>query len=161
MTHTRLSKRVRGCSVGLLAAIELSLDPSTFSQSRPTRPKRMERRRDRRPGSRSARAPRRSHWFSYCRARPQSSPEGGFRASRWACASLLATNAGKYGALSTDPGRVNVRWRTEGNTFTMSWIGSDGPLVSAPERRGFGSMIMEEMAEHGVDVVDLIMLPQA
>jgi two-component sensor histidine kinase len=67
----------------------------------------------------------------------------------------LATNAGKYGALSTDRGRVNVCWRTEGNTFTMSWIESDGPLVSVPERRGFGTMVVEKMAEHSVDVVDL------
>jgi two-component sensor histidine kinase len=64
----------------------------------------------------------------------------------------LATNAGKYGALSMDRGRVNVCWPTEGNTFTVSWMKSDGPLVSAPERRGFGTMVMEEMAEHSVDV---------
>jgi PAS domain S-box-containing protein len=68
----------------------------------------------------------------------------------------LATNAGKYGALSTDRGRVNVCWGIEGNTFTMSWIESDGPLVSAPERRGFGTMVIEAMAEHSVDgTVDL------
>ena len=63
----------------------------------------------------------------------------------------LATNAGKYGALSTDRGRVNVCWGTEGNTFNMSWIESDGPPVFAPERRGFGTMVMEAMAEHSVD----------
>jgi PAS domain S-box-containing protein len=68
----------------------------------------------------------------------------------------LTTNAGKYGALRTDRGRVNVCWRTDGNTFTISWIESDGPLVSTPERRGFGSMVMEAMAEHSVDgTVDL------
>ena len=33
----------------------------------------------------------------------------------------------------------------------MSWIESDGPPVSAPERRGFGTMVMEAMAEHSVD----------
>ena len=63
----------------------------------------------------------------------------------------LATNAGKYGALSTDRGRINVCWGTEGNTFNMSWIESDGPPVFAPERRGFGTMVMEAMAEHSVD----------
>jgi len=68
----------------------------------------------------------------------------------------LATNAGKYGALSTDRGRVDVCWGIEGNTFTMTWIESDGPLVSAPERHGFGTMVMEAMAEHSVDgAVDL------
>ncbi|HKD27927.1 MAG TPA: PAS domain S-box protein [Xanthobacteraceae bacterium] len=68
----------------------------------------------------------------------------------------LATNAGKYGALSTHRGRVNVCWRIEGNTFTMSWTESDGPSVPAPGRRGFGTMVMQAMAEHSVDgTVDL------
>ena len=72
----------------------------------------------------------------------------------------LATNAGKYGALSTDRGRVNVRWGIEGDTFTMSWIESDGPAVSAPQQRGFGTMVMEAMAEHSVDgAVDLDYAP--
>jgi len=63
----------------------------------------------------------------------------------------LATNAGKYGALSTDKGRVYVSWGTVGNTFTMSWTEREGPPVSAPERRGFGSIVMEAMAERSVD----------
>ena len=72
----------------------------------------------------------------------------------------LATNAGKYGALSTDKGRVNVCWGIEGNSFSMRWIESDGPPVSAPERRGFGSMVVEAMAEHSVDgSVDLDYAP--
>jgi two-component sensor histidine kinase len=33
----------------------------------------------------------------------------------------------------------------------MSWIESDGPPVSAPERRGFGTIVMEAMAKHSVD----------
>jgi two-component sensor histidine kinase len=63
----------------------------------------------------------------------------------------LATNAGKYGALSTDRGRVNVCWGIEGDALTMSWTERDGPPVSAPERRGFGTMVMEAMAEQSVD----------
>jgi two-component sensor histidine kinase len=62
----------------------------------------------------------------------------------------LATNAGKYGALSTDAGRVDVRWRTEGDTFAMSWTERDGPPTSAPKRRGFGTIVMEAMAERSV-----------
>src|SRR5258708_6503843 len=51
----------------------------------------------------------------------------------------LATNAGKYGALSTDRGRVNVCWGIDSDTLTMSWTEHEGPPVSAPpERRGFG-----------------------
>jgi PAS domain S-box-containing protein len=63
----------------------------------------------------------------------------------------LATNAGKYGALSTDGGRADVCWGIDGDTFTMSWTEREGPPVSAPQRRGFGTMVMESMAEHTVD----------
>jgi PAS domain S-box-containing protein len=63
----------------------------------------------------------------------------------------LTTNAGKYGALSTDAGGVDVGWGTEGDTFTMSWTERDGPPVSAPQRRGFGTVVMQEMAERSVD----------
>ncbi len=72
----------------------------------------------------------------------------------------LATNAGKYGALSTDTGRVDVRWGTDGDTFTMSWTERDGPPVSAPKRRGFGTIVMEAMTARSVDgAVDLDYAP--
>jgi PAS domain S-box-containing protein len=72
----------------------------------------------------------------------------------------LATNAGKYGALSKDRGRVDVRWGTVGDTFTMSWAERDGPPVSAPQRRGFGTTVIEAMAKHSLDgAVDLDYAP--
>jgi len=72
----------------------------------------------------------------------------------------LATNAGKYGALSKDTGRLDIGWWTEGETFTMSWTERDGPPVSAPQRRGFGTVVMQEMAERSVDgKVDLEYAP--
>jgi two-component sensor histidine kinase len=72
----------------------------------------------------------------------------------------LATNAGKYGALSTDTGRVDICWATDGDIFTMSWVERDGPPVSAPKRRGFGTVVMQEMAEDTVDgTVDLDYAP--
>jgi PAS domain S-box-containing protein len=72
----------------------------------------------------------------------------------------LATNAGKYGALSTDTGRVDVSWGSDGDTLTMSWTERDGPPVSAPQRRGFGTVVMETMAERSVDgKVDLDYAP--
>jgi PAS domain S-box-containing protein len=72
----------------------------------------------------------------------------------------LATNAGKYGALSIDTGRVDVRWATGGDTFTMSWTEREGPPVSAPKRRGFGTIVMEAMTERNVDgTVDLDYAP--
>ncbi len=62
----------------------------------------------------------------------------------------LATNAGKYGALSTDTGRVDISWGSDGDTFTMSWTEREGPPVSAPKRRGFGTIVMETIAERSV-----------
>jgi two-component sensor histidine kinase len=63
----------------------------------------------------------------------------------------LATNAGKYGAVSVDTGRVEVSWRLEGDTFAMNWIECGGPPVSPPKQRGFGTMVMTAMAERSVD----------
>jgi PAS domain S-box-containing protein len=72
----------------------------------------------------------------------------------------LATNAGKYGALSTDAGRVHIFWTSDGDIFTMSWTEREGPPVSQPEQRGFGTIVMETMAERSVDgAVDLDYAP--
>jgi PAS domain S-box-containing protein len=72
----------------------------------------------------------------------------------------LATNAGKYGSLSVDGGRVDIGWGTDGGTFTVSWVERDGPPVSAPKRRGFGTIVMEAMAASSVDgAVDLEYAP--
>jgi len=62
----------------------------------------------------------------------------------------LATNAGKYGALSTDAGRVDVGWRLGGDIFAMSWTERNGPPVRRPERRGFGSTVIDSMAKRSV-----------
>lgn len=61
----------------------------------------------------------------------------------------LATNAGKYGALSNGDGRVDVGWaldRAE-DRFSMSWVESGGPPVRQPERRGFGILAIRRMSE--------------
>lgn len=63
----------------------------------------------------------------------------------------LTANAGKYGALSNDTGRLHVGWKSEGETFTMSWTERDGPQVCLPQRRGFGTVVMQEIAERSVD----------
>jgi chemotaxis family two-component system sensor kinase Cph1 len=56
----------------------------------------------------------------------------------------LATNAAKYGALTTPGGRVAVSWRpaTDGG-MELSWAETGGPLVKQPKRRGFGSTLIE------------------
>jgi two-component sensor histidine kinase len=72
----------------------------------------------------------------------------------------LVTNAAKYGALSVDRGFVDFSWAVDRDTLTMSWTERDGPLVPAPRRRGFGTIVMEAMAERSVDgTVDLDYAP--
>jgi PAS domain S-box-containing protein len=58
----------------------------------------------------------------------------------------LATNAVKFGALSVDNGRVDLRWRLlPDGGFELTWAESGGPTVSAPARRGFGSTLLEQV----------------
>ncbi len=56
----------------------------------------------------------------------------------------LATNAVKYGALSTDAGRVEVRWTAVGPKLELTWREIGGPPVSAPLHRGFGARLLEQ-----------------
>jgi two-component sensor histidine kinase len=62
----------------------------------------------------------------------------------------LATNASKYGALSNDDGRVDVAWRSDARSFAISWTERGGPPVRPPDRRGFGSTVVEAMAKRTV-----------
>ncbi len=56
----------------------------------------------------------------------------------------LATNAAKYGALSNAAGRVELRWAiVDGNCLSLKWTEKGGPLVNAPQKRGFGTRLIE------------------
>ena len=55
----------------------------------------------------------------------------------------LATNAVKYGALSTPSGRVDVRWSAEGPRLQLTWRESGGPPVQPAVTRGFGARLLE------------------
>lgn len=58
----------------------------------------------------------------------------------------LATNALKYGALSTDTGRVAINWRietAEHEELVLEWAESGGPPPQEPDRQGFGSRLIE------------------
>lgn len=56
----------------------------------------------------------------------------------------LATNAVKYGALSSADGRIAVRWHArEGRDLNLVWQERGGPPVQTPKRRGFGSRLIE------------------
>jgi PAS domain S-box-containing protein len=74
----------------------------------------------------------------------------------------LSTNAAKYGALSVPQGQVTVRWMCTGNgsdaaRFRMLWIERGGPLVEPPTHKGFGHVVMEQLAAralHGDATLD-------
>ena len=55
----------------------------------------------------------------------------------------LATNSIKYGALSSQSGKVRVHWWSDDAHFHFQWADMDGPVVEAPSRRGFGSRMLE------------------
>jgi PAS domain S-box-containing protein len=58
----------------------------------------------------------------------------------------LCTNAGKYGALSTDAGRVAITWSITAQApprLALRWEERGGPPVAPPERRGFGTRLIE------------------
>ena len=55
----------------------------------------------------------------------------------------LCTNAIKYGALSVETGRVAIAWEIDGSRFRLCWQEHGGPPVAAPERKGFGSVMIE------------------
>ncbi len=56
----------------------------------------------------------------------------------------LATNASKYGALSTEDGRVDIATVSNGDILSIVWTERGGPaLVGTPTRTGFGTKLME------------------
>jgi PAS domain S-box-containing protein len=59
----------------------------------------------------------------------------------------LATNAIKYGALSTAAGEVEIGWKTDRRAsppvLRLRWEEKGGPPVAPPQRRGFGSRLIE------------------
>ena len=58
----------------------------------------------------------------------------------------LATNAVKFGALSVETGHIEVRWRSLPNGgFELNWSESGGPTVAPPTRRGFGSILLDQV----------------
>jgi PAS domain S-box-containing protein len=63
----------------------------------------------------------------------------------------LSTNAAKYGALSVAKGKVHVMWSCSADPtgepmFQMHWIEAGGPAVVLPDRKGFGQIVLEELA---------------
>jgi len=61
----------------------------------------------------------------------------------------LATNAAKYGALTTPGGFVELKWRikedAEPPRFLLTWEERGGPEVAQPDQKGFGTMLLERV----------------
>jgi len=68
----------------------------------------------------------------------------------------LCTNTTKFGALSVPAGRVGIVWSVDEATqrLRLVWTETDGPKVTAPTRRSFGTRLMQTLGKqlHG-DVV--------
>lgn len=55
----------------------------------------------------------------------------------------LTTNAAKYGALTREHGRVDIRWHKDGEDLVLTWTERGGPAVAAaPTSQGFGSALV-------------------
>ncbi|MEZ0058948.1 two-component sensor histidine kinase [Bradyrhizobium elkanii] len=63
----------------------------------------------------------------------------------------LATNALKYGALTTPNGRVSIRWMSKDENgrpgFVFVWEEVDGPPILEPSSKGFGSRLIGRVLE--------------
>jgi PAS domain S-box-containing protein len=64
----------------------------------------------------------------------------------------LATNAVKYGAFSNAAGSIALTWTIEptpeGDHLILCWQEKDGPPVTLPTRKGFGSRVLERGLPH-------------
>ncbi len=76
----------------------------------------------------------------------------------------LTTNAVACGALSNPAGRVTVVWQRlspeQGDGIELVWRETGGPTVTVPDRRGFGSLMIERNLARSLDArVDLTFAP--
>ena len=76
----------------------------------------------------------------------------------------LATNAVKYGALSSEMGSLSIVWNLRddaGQTYLdFEWKEQGGPRVKPPTRRGFGTRLIERCIERDLDgEIDLVFQP--
>jgi two-component sensor histidine kinase len=59
----------------------------------------------------------------------------------------LCTNTTKFGALSVPAGRVDITWTLDPKTqrVHLTWTEKNGPAVHAPEKRSFGTRLIETL----------------
>lgn len=69
----------------------------------------------------------------------------------------LATNAAKYGALSSPDGQLDVSWHvasTDGKAeVKIRWVERGKPRVSPPSKPGFGSSLIERGLAHRLEAI--------
>ncbi len=59
----------------------------------------------------------------------------------------LATNAAKYGALSTEAGRLDLKWWIGKEALELEWTETGGPPAKQPTSQGFGLTIVRSSIE--------------
>jgi two-component sensor histidine kinase len=55
----------------------------------------------------------------------------------------LATNAGKYGAFSSERGVLQVSWSTTDDRLNITWDETEGPSIGKIGEAGFGTKLLE------------------
>jgi two-component sensor histidine kinase len=64
----------------------------------------------------------------------------------------LATNASKYGALSVENGRVNIKTYCDDHACTIEWKEFEGPFISGePTKTGFGTTLSNVSVENHLE----------
>jgi two-component sensor histidine kinase/DNA-binding response OmpR family regulator len=63
----------------------------------------------------------------------------------------LATNAAKYGALSSSVGRVKLSWELGPNGLVLQWVENGGPVVEPPNSLGYGMRVISASVERQLD----------
>ena len=69
----------------------------------------------------------------------------------------LTTNAVKHGALSRPGGRIDVGWHVaaseqgKGTQLHLEWRETGGPPVAPPQKKGFGSRLLERSLANELD----------
>lgn len=59
----------------------------------------------------------------------------------------LASNAARYGALSTATGNLSVQWRIDDDVLTLHWAETGGPVTDPRAARGFGTRLIQRSLE--------------
>ncbi len=61
----------------------------------------------------------------------------------------LCTNTTKFGALSVPTGRVDIAWTLDPTMqrLHLKWTEQNGPAVRAPDKRSFGTRLVETLGK--------------